>query len=368
MEVGINKPNGGTTINPMPQTTTAKKQDEEDKMAEYLYKRSITVKAVDNYSAYRQQNISVMGRRVSSIGSSIESTNILCANDKELAVIFPKLIGLSANHQDFQARVKDYLSNIQVTVSDKITFDNSLKFAHTCDYEMFRAEEDKINTIYENTTKNDPKELKAAIKKKCEALNKLESTYIGEGKCVPENAASYVLYRHSLFYSPIAKDPSLVGGNYTIRFYLVDEQREKNKQSKLLQARKNASKNFIDICGNDDKFDAIFVRYCTDNHFNLSDYMAKDRTEKELLIDEFSRSNPAKFNSICNDSNLMLSAFIERLIARGELVKSEYNQQISLPDGTFVGKNMIDAISFFNNPNNKSIKESLETKLKVFNY
>lgn len=368
MDSVVNKPNGGTVVNPAAQATTAKEQTEKENMQEYEYKRSVTIKATESYSAYRQANINVLGRRTSSIGSSMSSTNILCANDKELAVIFPSLIGLSANNQDFHKRVKDYLSNIQVAVTDKVTFDSSLRFYHKSDYEKFKAEEDRINNVYDNTDKSEIKDLKSAITKKCEAINALESRYIGDGLCVPVNAAAYILYRHSLFYRPIAKELSLAGGDATIRFYLVDEQKEKNKQAKMLQSRKAASKNFLDICGNDDKFNAIFVRYCTDNHFNLVDYMSKDREEKELIIDEFSRSNPAKFNSFCNDSNLLITAFIERLIARGELIKSEFNQQISLPDGTFVGKNMIDAIAYFNNPANKSLKESLESKLKIFSY
>ena len=65
------KPTGATSVNPVTQPTSAKQQDEKEMMAEFTYNRSITIKTIDNYSAYRQTNISVMGRRISSIGSSI---------------------------------------------------------------------------------------------------------------------------------------------------------------------------------------------------------------------------------------------------------------------------------------------------------
>ena len=50
---------------------------------------------------------------------------------------------------------------------------------------------------------------------------------------------------------------------------------------------------------------------------------------------------------------------------RGELVRSEYNQQISTADGTFIGSNMNEAVAYFNNPNNASIKTAYENKLKL---
>lgn len=354
--------------NKSPEIKTASVQDAEDLAQEYYYKRSISIKPIETLSAYRQKNIAVMGRRTSNIGSSINSVNTLCANAKEMAVLYPNIIGLSSNNADFHFKVKEYLSNIQVTVSDKITFNSSLRFKHKSDYLNFKHEEEVIENAYANADKREIRDLKIAIKRKTDAINKLESTYIGNELAFPEAPTDYILYRHCLLYNSVAKEPQLIGGDKNIRFYLVDEQKEKNKQAKLLRDRKAANSNFIAICGDDEKFNAVFVRYCVDNNLSLVDYTAKDRVDKELLIDQFSRENPVKFNAICNDSNLLVVSFIERLIARGELVRAEYNQQISMADGTFVGKNMIDAIAFFNNPNNKAIKDGFETKLKVLNY
>ena len=80
---------------------------------------------------------------------------------------------------------------------------------------------------------------------------------------------------------------------------------------------------------------------------------------------DFVNTNPDKFNKLVSDKNIQIKAFIETLITRGELVRSDFNQQISMPDGTFVGSNMNEAIAWFENEANKPIRTALENKLKL---
>jgi NAD(P)-dependent dehydrogenase (short-subunit alcohol dehydrogenase family) len=56
---------------------------------------------------------------------------------------------------------------------------------------------------------------------------------------------------------------------------------------------------------------------------------------------------------------------IETLIARGELVRSEYNQQITTPDGGIIGANLNEAVAYFDNPANKDVRNVYEAKLEV---
>ena len=81
---------------------------------------------------------------------------------------------------------------------------------------------------------------------------------------------------------------------------------------------------------------------------------------------DYVNTHPDKFNKLFADKNITTRAFIETLIVRGELVRSEFNQQISTADGTLIGSNMNGAIAFFNNPDNKDMKELYENKLKMF--
>lgn len=338
-------------------------EKEEDNNLPYTYKRMITVQALTNYSNYRKVNIGVLGRRTSSIGSSISSTNILSANAGEVEAYYPALIGLAANHPDFVTRVKDYLSNIQVRVTDKVSFNNSFIFNHKSDYYKFKAEEDRIASEYESADKHDLKSLKDAIQKKITATNAIEGELYKVGR--PENVVEYIIYRHVLLYKEVAKDMSIANSDRSVRFYLVDEAREKNKQEKKMRATQKAMQAYLGLGNSKEKFNAVYVRYCSVNHYPLAEYMSKDEIEKNMLLTAFVNEDPIRFNDIVNDTNLLTVSMIERLIARGELVRSEYNQQINTADGSFIGKNMNDAVAYFNNPANKAVRDMYESKLKL---
>ena len=92
--------------------------------------------------------------------------------------------------------------------------------------------------------------------------------------------------------------------------------------------------------------------------------LAEDRLEREIKLDRFSTNEPVKFNKIYNNRDVKLIASIEMLIARGELVRSQYNQNITSPDGDFIGANMSEAIVWFKNPENAAIVNAMFNKLK----
>ena len=52
------------------------------------------------------------------------------------------------------------------------------------------------------------------------------------------------------------------------------------------------------------------------------------------------------------------------LIARGELIRTQYNQNITSPDGDFIGANMSEAIAWFKNTENSSVVNAYINKLK----
>ena len=52
------------------------------------------------------------------------------------------------------------------------------------------------------------------------------------------------------------------------------------------------------------------------------------------------------------------------LIARGELIRSQYNQNITSPEGDFIGANMGEAVAWFKSPENNSVVNALMNKLK----
>lgn len=354
---------GGDKQNSTKVETPAVKDESLDK--EYIDKRSVTISLVHNYSNYRRVNMKVLGQRKETIGSSVRSCQILSSNAEEVNAYFPALIGLSSNNPDFITRVKAWLSNIQFTVNEEnVTLNTTFIYKHKSDYLKIKAEEDRINAEYDKVDRANTSAIHEALKRKINALNTLESSKYKYGH--PENLENYLMYRHCLLYNDVAKDIALINSDPTLRFYIKDEAKEAEKAKKLTEQKTKAMKNFVELNGTDEKFNAVFVQMCIFRNENLAEALLKDRSEKVSMLIDFVNSNPDKFNKFVDDKHIQIKAFIETLITRGELVRSEFNQQISTAEGTFIGANMNEAIAWFENPDNKDFRTVYENKLKMF--
>lgn len=337
--------------------------DELDKP--YLDKRSVTISLVHNYSNYRKANMKVLGQRKETIGSSITSCRILSSNQGEVEAYFPALIGLSPNNPQFITRVKAWLSNIQFVVNDNdVSLDISFNYNTKKDYLDFKRREDAIDEEYSKTNRANTIQIREAIKRRVDALNTLESEKYKVGR--PVNLEEYLMYRHCLLYRDVAKDMALINSDPSLRFYIKDEAKEIEKQKKLIQARKTAMRNFVELGASESKFNAVYVTMIAMRNENVSEALLRTMSEKEQILMDFVNTNPDKFNKLVHDNNIVTKAFIETLIVRGELIRAEFNQQISTADGTFIGSNMNEAVAYFNNPANKDIRIAYENKLKLF--
>lgn len=352
--------NEGQVKTPAPQI-----ENNEDLEAPYTDKRSVTISLVKNYSAYRKLNMKVLGQRHEVIGSSVTSCRVLSSNKGEVDCYFPQLIGLSPTNPEFIGRVKAYLSNIQLNVNNEnVVLDTSFIYNHKKDYLMIAKQEAAINAEYDKVDRANTSAIKEALKRKIDDLNTLEGTKYLYGR--PVNLEQYLMYRHCLLYRDVAKDLALINEDPNIRFYIKDEAKEALRQKKLVEEKKHAMKHFVELCGTDEKFNAVFIQVANAQHMILSEAVAKSKDEKESILINYVNENPDKFNKLVSDKNVILKAFVETLIMRGELVRSEYNQQISTADGTFIGSNMNEAVAYFSNPNNASVKTAFENKLKLF--
>lgn len=340
---------------------------EEDKELdkEYIDKRTIIISLVHNYSNYRKANMKVLGQRKETIGSSITSCRILSSNAEEVNAYFPALVGLSPNHPDFTTRVKAWLSNIQFVINENdVPLDISFIYKTKRDYIDFKRKEDIIDAEYAKIDRSNIAAIKDGIKRRIEALNALESEKHKVGR--PVNLEQYIIYRHCLLYRDVAKDYALVNSDPSLRFYIKDEAKEAEKEKKRTEQRMVAMRNFIELNASPSKRNAVYVAIVAMRNENVSEALLKSDIEKTSYLMDFVNLNPEKFNKIFADKHVTTRAFIETLIVRGELIRSEFNQQISTADGTLIGSNMNTAIAFFNNPENKDIKELFENKLKMF--
>lgn len=355
------------TVNPtkVQEEHPARVEYDEDLNKEYIDNRTIVISLVHNYSNYRKVNMKVLGQRKETIGSSISSCRILSSNAGEVNAYFPALVGLSPNHPDFTSRVKAWLSNIQFVVNENdVPLNISFVYNTKQDYITFKKKEDAIDEEYSKVDRTNLSAIKDAIKRRVDALNTLESEKYKVGH--PVNLEEYIIYRHCLLYRDVAKDTAVVNSDPSIRFYIKDEAKEAEKQKKLTEYRMQAMRNFIELNASPSKRNAVYIAIVASLNENVSEALLKTDTEKTAYLMDFVNTHPDKFNKLFADKNITTRAFIETLIVRGELVRSDFNQQISTADGTLIGSNMNGAVAFFNNPDNKDIKELYENKLKMF--
>ena len=329
----------------------------------YTEERSVTIALVKNYSLYRRVNDKTLPKRRDYIGGSVSASRVLSANKDEVETYFPNIVGLAPNNENFITRVKQYLNNIRIPVDELgKTFNVSFFYNKKADYYKIKKEEEKIEDAYLKANRQDTSKLKAALKEKISRLNVLEGTKCKLGH--PIDVEEYLMYRHCLLYNDVAKDMALINSDPTIRFYFKDNQKEAEKLKKFRLELNKAKVNYVQCLADDELFDAIYIQYCVINGLPIVSSLAEDVIERQNKLDRFSTEEPVKFNKLCGDKNIRLMAIIERLIARGELIRSEYNQNITTSDGEFIGANIKEAISWFNNPDNSSAVNAFYNRLK----
>jgi hypothetical protein len=329
----------------------------------YTEERSVTIALVKNYSLYRRVNDKTLPKRRDYIGGSVSASRVLSANKDEVETYFPNIVGLAPNNENFITRVKQYLNNIRIPVDELgKTFNVSFFYNKKADYYKIKKEEEKIEDAYLKANRQDTSKLKAALKEKISRLNVLEGTKCKLGH--PIDVEEYLMYRHCLLYNDVAKDVALINSDPSIRFYFKDNQKEADKLKKFRIELNKAKVNYVQCLGDDDLFDAIYIQYCVINGLPIISSLAEDIIERQNKLDKFSTEEPVKFNKLCSDKNVRLMAVIEKLIARGELVRSEFNQNITTVDGEFIGANMKEAVAWFNNPNNSSVVNAFHNRLK----
>lgn len=385
MTFGFNKPNteiNKQTVNDsvqspvekvdtIQQSTTSKidieKGADREDLSEnqpYTDVRSITIMLVKNTSLYRKVNDKVLPKRIDYIGSCFNSSKVISANQEEVNAYFPNLVGLSPNDPSFMLRVKQYLNNIRIPVDELgKTFDISFYYYHKKDYYKFKAKEEAIEEAYQKAPRRGDVEIKAAIKAKVNALNLLESQKHKVG--YPINVEDYLMYRHCLLYHSVAKDMSIINSDTSIRFYFKDDKKEADKLRKYRLEVNKAKSNYVACIADSVLFEAVYIQYCVLNSLPVLTYLNRPQLDKEIDLDKFSSNEPVKFNKIVYNKDIKLMAVIEKLIARGELVRSQYSQNITTTDGELIGANTGEAIAWFKDPKNASMVAAYNHKLNL---
>ena len=365
-EQEINKPAAAveTANNQNGETSqTLREKRDEDLNEPYFEDRYIVIALVSSFSLYRKANDKSLEERNEFIGSSVRSSRTLASNKGEVEAYFPNLIGVSPTNENFVRRVKEYLNNIQVKV-DKLgkRLNISFHYHHVKDYYRFKNAEEAIDAEFAAVNRGDSTALDKAIENRIIKLNALESEKYRYG--YPDNVADYLLYRHCLLYSDVAKDHSLINKEH-IRFYFKDEQKENELKAKQRLELNNAKRNFVTLIGNDKAFEDVYVQYCVLKNKPIIPSLAEDDLVKQENLDYFSQKEPAKFNELYNDRNISVKSLIERLVAYGILIRHPHSQNIVSANGDFIGANMKEATAWFKNAENEATVAAYENQLKL---
>lgn len=351
-------PTGG-----QPEVVTPTPVEQENLEESYIEKRTVTINVIKNPSLYRRANDKYMPRKIEYIGSSIRSSSVLTSNKAEIEHYFPSLLGVPANADTFITRVKQYLNNFHIEVTELgKTLDISFRWNTKRDYYSFKAKEDRIEDTYKAVRRDNLVELKKALEAKIDDLNALESTKFRYGN--PINVEDYIKYRHCLLYKDVCKDPIFINSDVSYRFYFKDDARELEQARKRRIEANNAKRNYLLALGDDELFRAVYIQYCVAVGQPVLTSVLKEKFEQEIELDKYSSDEPAKFNKMFNDKDLKIKAFIETLISRGEFIRATDNQNISTPAGDFIGANMKEAVLWYKNPENAKAVEAYRNKLK----
>lgn len=323
----------------------------------------ITISLVRNYSLFRQANDKVLPKRKDYIGSSIESSRILASNKEEVEAYFPNIIGLSTNDPKFIFRVKQYLNNIRIGVDELgKSFDISFHYFKKSDYYKIKREIESIEQAYQNANKTSISRLRAALKEKITRLNVIEGTKHKYG--YPINVEDYLMYRHCLLYNDIAKDLALVNADRNIRFYFKDERKEADKALKLRKEKNKAIANYVSCLADPELFEAVYIQYCSIVGRPVLHSLAEAEIVRQDQLEKFSNEHPDKFNKLIANKDVKLMSMIELLIARGEIVRPNYSQNITTLEGDLIGSNMSEAVAWFKDVKNTSVVNAYRNKLK----
>lgn len=342
---------------------TPVKENTEQLDAPYYDERSVTISTVRNYSLFRKVNDKVMPQKTEMIGSSINSSRVLCANKAEMDAYMPNILGISPNDPDFVRRVKMYFNNIQISVTNLgKKFDTGFHYYKKSDYYSFKKREEAINDEYDSVPRQNFSKLKEAMREKINKLNSLESEKYKYG--YPNNVEEYLMYRHCLLYNDVAKDMAFINSDPQIRFYFRDDKKESERMSKHREQINKAKANYLTCLNDDELFNAVFIQYCVNTGLPVITTLNLDRVEKENRLDKFSTDEPRKFNQFFADKDVKLKGTIEILIARGELNRLPNNQNIVSSMGDFIGANISEAVAWFKNPDNNNAVTVLYNKLR----
>jgi hypothetical protein len=277
------------------------------------------------------------------ISSASKPVAEMVKNGDEMKSLMPSILSLSNTSSNWDSAVKEYWDSIFVKIDD---MGKPLEVGFVYDY----SDVTKRNNIDKAV-----KEIKEfANVKDDESLMKLLKSTDKDGKSViPENTkylyatpieiADYLLYRYCLVYSLVANNIADVDKSPRIAFYLYSKGEIENTRKKQSQLEDKAMQKYMNLIADKTNIDNVLLVLD-------EDIKGVDEDDKHMILKRIYKENPNKFIEAVDDKLLIMKAEIKKLINAGifnVLSNSEIIVDADNPE-LVIGKNISEAISFFN--------------------
>lgn len=317
-----------------------------------------------NPTVFQIRNAKALGAEFMTLGSAVKPVKILLANEEELKVILPTVIGVAPNSPAWQESVTEYLNNFHLDVPRRgIEFDLSVVF--NIDNERTKV------AIYKYC-----KEQGLDRKKPEEILDALLGESHGGSKKVEEselykyvdfvNPIDYINWRFCLLSAKVANNAADVDKSVNIQFFLTSEKELKKAEAAKVKLSTKAMKKYVELISNTDNSAIKQLVIALKLVSNAVDYKETTDDEKQARVMKFMQENPSEFLTAVEDKSLTSRAKVQMYIWTGVLKQSAETNIVSDAHNPEIvlGATITEAISYLEQDTNKAYANELHAKYK----
>ena len=211
----------------------------------------------------------------------------------------------------------------------------------------------KVNTWYNNLSKAVPKE---GVK-----LNITVSEKTG----MPESPIDFLIYKRALVDKLVAKNKTELLSDQMYRFYINDENLEKENKLIKLKQKEDAQREYFKVKDSQILTDAILSVFAQIEGNKTSKYTSLSPEEKTLVLDRMVTNKPEEFLKLALDKDLELKAEIYAMVDYQLLTRSG-NKFINGTEP--LGDNLDETVAYFKSAKNQAEYVKIKANMEQLGY
>lgn len=300
--------------------------------------RKVTILKRNKNNSFQMANVKVIDANGNPeiIGTTVTAVATMTANNEEMKMVLPDIIGVSKDSPDWNAKVKDYWNSLCVYVTGA---GKQLEIGFSYDYE----DETRTKFITATAAKDED-----GLIKYCEDKLAKDPTFYKfmYRYAKPLNAEDYLLYRYCMGYRDVANHHNNVDTHAHIRLYIFDDEVQKRI---VAEDSKIKRESIIKLSELYSKREALLdVLYVFE-----SDAVTQDETAQDIAIELIASGTPVEFLTTVKDKNITNKAMIQKYIRAGILKKVPLGTTILDGDsGDPIGKDLDETLLWIKTPTN----------------